>query len=116
VIYFDGTASYSETRAVLGIGGNTFKAAVFPNPVKDVLKVRFAELAESVKSAEFRIMGINGQILQSFSLLIQSYQLIALENMDQLVPASYILEVKLDNDVFNISSTFLRSKRVDYFY
>ncbi len=95
---FDGTSSYSPIRAVVGEQGSiTFGATIFPNPVEDVLKVRFAELPVGVSSAQFKILGINGQLIQSYTSSVQAYQLIEIQSVKDLVPASYILSVRLDN-------------------
>lgn len=96
---FDGTISYSNIRAVDGRRLNPFRSSVFPNPITEVLKVRFEELPIGVSSAKFRIIDVNGQVLKSFTSGIQTNQLIRIKDLDYLVPATYILSVELDNGV-----------------
>lgn len=99
-IDFDGTVSYSEIRAVSGEGElNTsyIDVSIYPNPVYNELKVRFNELPESVKSANVRILGMDGKILHNFNAGLQSYQVLEIEYVKDLIPGMYLLSIELDN-------------------
>jgi len=97
---YDGTITYSEIRAVSGheTQNTTYlNVNVYPNPVEDVLKVRFNELPKTVKTAKVSILSIEGRVLHNFAAGIQSHQVLEIEYVQQLVPAMYMLSIEMDN-------------------
>jgi hypothetical protein len=73
------------------------KIQIYPNPVEDELNVRFDELPKSIKSAHIKIINSNGQVLHNFDTGLESYQVLKVGYVKELVPALYILSVELDN-------------------
>ena len=99
---FDGTTTYSEIRAEAGQGDinqNTqyIDVSVYPNPVHDVLNVRFNKLPKKVNAATVNILSIDGQVVHSFQAGVQSYQVLDIEYVQQLTPAVYLLSIELSN-------------------
>jgi hypothetical protein len=97
---FDGTTAYSQIKAVEGRDNKLdyIDVSIYPNPVQNELKVRFNELPKEVKSAEVRVMSLDGKILFEFTAGIQSYQLLEVEDVDQLSAGLYFLSIKFDNE------------------
>jgi len=108
---FDGTISYSEIRAVAGSGGSNngvIEVGIYPNPVLEKLIIQFNSLPKGVKTANVKIIGINGQALYEQNNDIQSYKSLRLDYVSRLVPATYILSIDLDNGE-NISHKFIKN-------
>jgi len=96
-IDFDGTTSYSDVKAVEGIGVHIpMEVAVYPNPVEDELKIRFNELPKNVETATIQVMTVNGQILDSFTSDVQAYQVLEVESVNRLTPSLYVLSIELE--------------------
>jgi hypothetical protein len=92
----DLNASYSAIRAVAG-KTTIFSANIFPNPVGEFLRIRFDDLPADVKTAELKIMSIDGRTLYQFSENIQNYSIIEIDEVKNLIPGMYILSLTLDN-------------------
>lgn len=94
---FDGTATYSETRAVAGTGSSDNHIAAFPNPVKDKLTIRLDRLPAEVKTAKFQVVDILGQVVYELNTNIESYQVLEMDCFKTLMPATYILVAEMNN-------------------
>jgi hypothetical protein len=99
-IDFDGSFAYSDIRAVAGMqskNGSELNVAIFPNPVSDVLKISFQDLPKEIESATIKIITIDGKILYQYQPALQTYLIVELDAVQDLVPAVYILSIELDN-------------------
>ena len=97
-IDFDGTLSYSEIKAVAGQGqANNINVNIYPNPVSDALKIRINALPEAIKTAKIQIIDVTGQVVSEFNTALQSYQLLEIHEVEELLPAIYLLSIEMDN-------------------
>jgi hypothetical protein len=94
---FDGQFEFSKTISMNFNKSKNQEIQIYPNPVEDELKVQFKELPKSIKSAHIKIINSNGQVLHNFDTGLESYQILKIGYVKELVPALYILSVELDN-------------------
>ncbi len=93
----DGSFVYSEVRAVAG-ETTIFSANIFPNPVGEFLRIRLGELPTDIKTVYLKIMSIDGRILYQFTKNIQSYGLIEIDEVKNLIPGMYIIAIGIGNE------------------
>jgi hypothetical protein len=94
---FDGTTSYSGIRAVEGIERTPIDLNVYPNPTQNYLNIRFDNLPKEVTTATIQIMNVNGQVVRSQEVAVEAYQVIRLNEIQELTPAIYLLSIEMDN-------------------
>ncbi|MCP4440384.1 MAG: T9SS type A sorting domain-containing protein [Aureispira sp.] len=94
---FDGSFQYSEIRAVKGSENNMADIAIFPNPVDDLLNIRFYRLPENTQYVNIKILGINGQTIHEFNSPIQSYQVLDINNMQNIPLGVYTISIQTDS-------------------
>ncbi len=95
---FDGSFSYSDTRAVSGMQADIdTEISVFPNPVQDILQVRFGNLPKDCKFAHLLIVGTNGQIVKELEVDAKSYQTLQINEVQNWPSAMYSVNIKLDS-------------------
>jgi hypothetical protein len=96
-IDFDGTTTYSEIRAVVGIERTPIDVNVYPNPAQNYLNIRFDNLPEEVETAKIEIKSINGQILSSKVVSLDAYEVLQINEIELLIPSIYLLSIQMDN-------------------
>ncbi|MFT4664432.1 MAG: putative outer membrane repeat protein [Polaribacter sp.] len=87
---FDGRFEYSGIRVVEILGEGQLK--VFPNPVTNTLNVALSGF--KVREVSFEIYHLSGKMMYSGSSEVNGgVVVIALENVEQLLPGSYIIRI-----------------------
>ena len=100
---FDGSYSYSSISAVEGKKNNQI-VSFFPNPVDDFINIRITSPGEKL---QIRIFDIKGSEIMSSQLNFPTDQLVQIQNLSSLVPATYILTVQID-DVETYNHKFIK--------
>ena len=100
---FDGSYSYSSIKAVEGKKNNQI-VSFFPNPVDDFINIRITRPGEKL---QIRIVDIKGSEIMSSQINFPTDQLVQIQNLSSLVPATYILTVQID-DVETYNHKFIK--------
>jgi len=93
-IDFDGTFSYSPIRAVEGEDSDD-GIVVFPNPTTNDLSIRFGKVDSDYVIV--RIYAANGKLVTQRTYHLQPYQVLQLEGVKDLAPATYQMQLIFDD-------------------
>jgi hypothetical protein len=109
IMNIDGTLSFSEVKAVAGKSQTTtiIDMTFYPNPVQEILKVRFDQLPEDINSSVVQIINVNGKVLREYTRNLTSYQVMEIDGIQDLSPSIYLISLKLDNGQ-NIVKKFIK--------
>lgn len=95
---YDGTISYSDIKAVGGIKKGLFSDInVFPNPVDDNLNIAFKNLPVGTEQVQVEILSVTGQLLHQHIYPIAANSRVKIDYVQELIPAMYLISVKLDS-------------------
>jgi hypothetical protein len=109
-IDFDGSVDYSPTRSVLGMAVQAGVAVTsFPNPVKDMVYVRFGEVPPTVKNSTIQITDMTGRVLYQIEQETHSDQRVAIKEVKELLAGTYFITVIFD-DGQQFSHKFIKTK------
>jgi hypothetical protein len=107
-IDFDGTASYSEVRAVNGqSSGKYMDWKLYPNPVDAALHITFKQLPKQVSNATLSIFSVDGKRLYQSKVAIKSNQTIVLDVVKDFNAGTYMLSVETNEEEI-ISQKFIK--------
>jgi hypothetical protein len=105
---FDGTASYSEVRAVEGqSNGKYIDWKLYPNPVDGELHLTFKQLPKQITSVTLSIFSMNGKCLYQHKTAIKSNQTIILDQVKDLSAGAYMLSVETNEEEI-LSQKFIK--------
>lgn len=96
-IDWDGTITYSGIRAIEGIERTPIDVNVYPNPTQRYLNIRFDNLPIEVEKATVQIINANGQVMSSQQISLEAYEVIRLDEIEDLIPSIYLLSIEMDN-------------------
>lgn len=98
IIETDGRFSYTETKAVSGIKNTeTNNLLLYPNPVNDILRIRFNDLPEGCTTSKIQIADLSGKIIREYDKNTAPYSIIEIGGIRELIPSTYIISVRLNN-------------------
>jgi len=95
----DGTFRYSEIRSVIFKQLNS-SVQVLPNPVRNAAKLRIS--IQSNQSVDMNIIDISGKKISNQKITLnQGVNEIILDNVNQLVPGVYVVQIVTKSDILN---------------
>ncbi|MGB0932452.1 MAG: T9SS type A sorting domain-containing protein, partial [Chitinophagales bacterium] len=96
---FDGTATYSDIRAVEGqSSGKYIDWNLYPNPVEAELHVNFKQLPKQVTDVTLSIFSVDGKRLYQYKTAIVSNQTILLDAVKDLEAGTYLLSIETNEE------------------
>lgn len=109
-IDFDGSIDYSPTRSVRGLVMQAGVAVTsFPNPVDDIVYVRFGEIPSTVKNSIIQITDMTGRVLHQLEQEVNSDQRVGIKEVKELLAGTYFITVTFD-DGQQFSHKFIKTK------
>ncbi|WMX13716.1 T9SS type A sorting domain-containing protein [Aureispira sp. CCB-E] len=96
-IDFDGATTYSEIRAVSGIGTLGIGFGLYPNPVQEAFFIDLGEKSKGAKKATVSIFDGRGQLVYQRNHSITTQELLKITLVEDIPAAVYWLSLKLDN-------------------
>lgn len=97
---FDGTSTYSETKAVEGIPTeNYIDYSIQPNPTAGELYISFGQLPPSIQQIDLRLYSLLGQELYQEVQEVKADQVWQLESFADLPAGTYLLQMTANNGV-----------------
>jgi hypothetical protein len=109
IINIDGSFSFSDVKAITGKSQTStiIDMTFYPNPVQEILKVRLDKLPEDINSSVIQIINVNGTVLREHTRTLTSYQVLEIDDIQDLSPSIYLISLKFDNGQ-NIVKKFIK--------
>lgn len=90
---FDGTFSYSPIRAVEGYKLDGGSLLVYPNPVRNVLKVDFSNWTSDEADVVLKVIDVYGRTLITKNVVVQQNSLVEIQEVESLLTGTYFLVI-----------------------
>jgi hypothetical protein len=108
-IDFDGTFSYSPIRAVEGYKLDGGSLLVYPNPVRDVLKVDFSNWTSDETDVVLKVIDVYGRTLITKNVIVQQNSIVEIQEVETLLTGTYFLVIDSEK-VANVVRKFIKTE------